>query len=83
MHKQQYSFNLEGYLRNFAPGSFLTTKFRVMLLKWALVIGLGYFIYKKFIAIPPQDNNNSNLKNADKSKITQEDEDYIDYEEVD
>jgi hypothetical protein len=56
-----------------------------MLLKWAIVILLGYFIYKRFIAIPaPEDNDNQNLTNPDdQHRIQEEDDDYIDFEEID
>ncbi len=56
-----------------------------MLLKWAIVILLGYFIYKKFIALPPgKDDDRDNLSNGDdQKKINQEDDEYIDFEEID
>lgn len=56
-----------------------------MLLKWAIVILLGYFIYKKFIALPTgKDDDRDNLtKGDDQQQIDQNDDDYIDFEEVD
>ncbi len=56
-----------------------------MLLKWALVILLGYFIYKKYIALPPGDDDGANqkLKNRNDANLKGGDDDYIDYEDVD
>ena len=56
-----------------------------MILKWALVFIIGYFIYKKYIALPPgrEEDSNANLKNRDESSLQEEDDDYIDFEEVD
>lgn len=56
-----------------------------MILKWALVFIIGYFIYKKYIALPPgrDEDSNASLKNTDESKLNQEEDDYIDFEEVD
>lgn len=59
-----------------------------MLFKWIIVFVLVYFIYKKYIALPPgeEDNEKLDLKNknnsGDAAKADAGD-DYIDFEEVD
>lgn len=57
-----------------------------MFLKWALAILLGYFVYKKYIALPPGDkkNNDGNLNSKNHSHSGKaDDDDYIDFEEID
>ena len=56
-----------------------------MILKWAIVILLGYFVYKRFIALPPgkHDDQRPNIRDKSESKRNSDDDDYIDFEEVD
>lgn len=56
-----------------------------MLLKWAIVILLGYFIYKKFIALPPgkEEDDRLNIKDKTDTRRGGDEDDYIDFEEVD
>ncbi|MCB0652451.1 MAG: hypothetical protein KDC85_14330 [Saprospiraceae bacterium] len=57
-----------------------------MFLKWALAILLGYFVYKRYIALPPGEdkNNDGNLNRKNHSNSGKaDDDDYIDFEEID
>ena len=60
----------------------------MILLKWLITGFIIYFLYKRFFALPPpREENNRTFIRSNQSRPTkdqgQEEDEYIDYEEVD